>query len=153
MHSDKTGRHTSNGKTVIVDREKYNAYMREYRQLNLKKIRTYRKNKNKQYRKQSSYAYDRSYNRTWKDNHPIKRKAHTLIERQIRSGKLQRRACEATSITCSNAKTIAHHNNYRKPLEVIFLCRSHHARLHNALPMSKLNKLDPTKTLQILAAL
>jgi hypothetical protein len=44
----------------------------------------------------------------------------------IKTGKLTRKPCEV----CGSSLAEAHHENYDRPLEVRFLCRSHHAQHH-----------------------
>lgn len=64
--------------------------------------------------------------RTWVARHPAKHRAHNLVGNAIRDGRLQRRPCEV----CGSPKTDAHHDDYEKPLEVRWLCRTHHADHH-----------------------
>lgn len=59
-------------------------------------------------------------------NNPEKRKAHTMVSNAIRDGKLNRQPCEV----CGE-KAHAHHEDYSKPLDVRWLCPTHHMRLHN----------------------
>ncbi len=58
---------------------------------------------------------------------PEKYKAHTAVGNAIRDGKLKKLSCNV----CGNNKVHAHHNDYSKPLEVIWLCSLHHARKHH----------------------
>jgi sterol desaturase/sphingolipid hydroxylase (fatty acid hydroxylase superfamily) len=44
----------------------------------------------------------------------------------IKTGKLIRLPCEI----CGAPKTDAHHDDYAKPLEIRWLCRSHHREHH-----------------------
>lgn len=48
--------------------------------------------------------------------------AHVYIKR----GKLIRKPCEV----CGNPKSEPHHHDYHKPLDVQWLCKSHHLQLH-----------------------
>lgn len=43
---------------------------------------------------------------------------------------LERQPCEV----CGNPDVVAHHDDYTKPLEVRWLCRSHHAKFHRRFP-------------------
>lgn len=52
---------------------------------------------------------------------------------RLRARKLKRLPCEQ----CQNEKSEAHHNDYNKPLEVIWLCRSCHVELHNKIKAVK----------------
>jgi hypothetical protein len=47
----------------------------------------------------------------------------------IRDGRLIRKACQI----CGNLKAEGHHDDYDRPLEVQWLCKSHHGKLHATL--------------------
>lgn len=51
-----------------------------------------------------------------------------VVKAAIQGGALVRRPCEA----CSDIKADAHHDDYRYPLRVRWLCRTHHRRFHVA---------------------
>ena len=59
-------------------------------------------------------------------NNPEKFLAKSHVQYAVRTGKLIREACEI----CGKKKTDAHHPDYTKPLDVIWLCRKHHVELH-----------------------
>jgi len=61
----------------------------------------------------------RSYN-------PARAKAHWTVANALRSGTLIKSPCEV----CGSLVVDAHHNDYSKPLEVRWLCRTHHCELH-----------------------
>lgn len=67
-------------------------------------------------------AYCRAYFREWALKHPQQIKARKKVYTNIRNGKLKRLHCEV----CGNIKSEAHHEDYSKPLEVIWLCKEHH---------------------------
>ncbi len=58
--------------------------------------------------------------------HPEKHKARITLHNAVKRGKLKRLPCEQ----CGVAATDAHHPDYSKPLEVVWLCRQHHMDLH-----------------------
>lgn len=73
--------------------------------------------------------------RTWlyknKDN-PIqikKIKAREKVRGQVISGKIKKQSC----LDCNSIETFAHHPNYNKPLEIVWLCRLHHAIEHKKI--------------------
>ena len=70
-----------------------------------------------------------AYNRAYRKRHPLKAKAHTLVARQIRTGALVPRPCER----CGEEKTHAHHEDYAKPLEVVWLCQPCHVERHKEM--------------------
>lgn len=64
----------------------------------------------------------------WRREHPARYLAHLYTATAKRLGVLVPQPCE----TCGNAKSEAHHPDYEKPGQVIWLCRrchkSHHAK-------------------------
>jgi len=65
-------------------------------------------------------------NRLYKLNNPEKCKAQDIINHHIRKGEIERLSCEV----CGRQDTHAHHEDYSKPLEVIWLCPSCHKKWH-----------------------
>lgn len=57
---------------------------------------------------------------------PLKTRAQDAIQRELRAGRIQRLPCQE----CGNPKVEAHHPDYAKPLDVLFLCRKHHRAWH-----------------------
>ena len=91
----------------------------------------YLKNKTTILARQSSYrktAEYKSVDKRSKDKFMVKQRARAVVYSAIKSGKLDRVPCEVKA--CKNPKSEAHHNDYSKPLEVIFLCSKHHAACH-----------------------
>jgi hypothetical protein len=64
--------------------------------------------------------------RSYLDRNPLKRAAHVAVGNALRDGKLTRNPCEV----CGEAKAQAHHDDYSKPLDVRWLCTTHHAEWH-----------------------
>lgn len=60
--------------------------------------------------------------------HPVKRAAQIKASNAIRDGRLKREPCEV----CGSAKAQAHHDDYNKPLDVRWLCTTHHAEWHKS---------------------
>jgi hypothetical protein len=65
--------------------------------------------------------------RKWKAKNGAKVRAHSAVERAIKKGTLQsKKFCEV----CNSTKRIeAHHADYRKKLEVLWLCKLCHAKI------------------------
>ena len=61
---------------------------------------------------------------------PLKDLAHRMVSEAIRNGQLTRQPCERCG---SESDVIAHHEDYWRPLEVVWLCRPHHAQRHQEL--------------------
>lgn len=75
-------------------------------------------------RAQPGYAAGK--NKAWQDKHPEKRAAHKAVEYALKRGGLVKATCEV----CAAERVEAHHIDYSKPLEVRWLCRSHHIEAH-----------------------
>lgn len=55
----------------------------------------------------------------------MKRNARRAVEYRITTGQMLKGMCR-----CGNEKAQAHHPDYSKPLEVIWLCTTHHLEAH-----------------------
>lgn len=64
--------------------------------------------------------------REWARRNPEKRSAHNALWRAIKKGELQPQPCEV----CGAAEAEGHHEDYSKPLEVVWLCDAHHKARH-----------------------
>lgn len=64
-----------------------------------------------------------------RQKYPGKFRARNKVANAIRDGRLQRKACEV----CGELKSEAHHEDYRKYLQVRWLCRKHHVELEKQL--------------------
>ena len=60
-------------------------------------------------------------------NSPAMRRASYLVSNAIRDGRLKRMPCEV----CGEPKSEAHHPDYLKPFDVMWLCRAHHIQWHH----------------------
>jgi hypothetical protein len=61
-------------------------------------------------------------------------KAHNAVSRAISSGKLKRKPCQM----CGTKDWVAaHHDDYKKPLDVMWLCPKHHSARHAFLEHQK----------------
>ena len=70
------------------------------------------------------------YQRKRRKNNPGRYRAMTAVGNALRDGKLIRQPCEV----CKDDKSQAHHDDYRKPLVVRWLCRKHHLETHGKKP-------------------
>jgi len=74
----------------------------------------------------SHRAYYRSKRQAQRRDKKLADAAHDAVYLALRSGRLQKSPCQI----CWDPKSEAHHEDYSKPLEVIWLCRSDHQRIH-----------------------
>ena len=120
--------------------------VRKYREQNIEKILEYDRNRpngdarkadNKlRYRKRVSTPEGRELERArstkWVRDYrnSDKRAAHIIAGNALRSGRLVPKPC----VICETLENIhAHHEDYAKPLEVIWLCRKHHGARHREI--------------------
>lgn len=55
--------------------------------------------------------------------------ARARLQRAVKDGRVRRTPCEM----CGDPNTHGHHDDYSKPLDVRWLCRTHHAEVHRLL--------------------
>ena len=60
---------------------------------------------------------------------PEKCRARNKVSNAIRDGRLERLPC----VVCGDTKSEAHHTDYSKPFDVVWLCSSHHKQEHQRL--------------------
>ena len=73
-------------------------------------------------RKEQLRIYKRRYNLKF----PGKRRARMKVNSYLKNGRLIKGDCE----TCGDKNTEAHHTDYRKHLDVMWLCKKHHLKQH-----------------------
>lgn len=67
----------------------------------------------------------------WKKNNPVKYYADNVACAAIRDGKIARQPCAVCKqLYKTEIKAHAHHCDYSKPLDVMWLCPSHHKAWH-----------------------
>jgi hypothetical protein len=67
---------------------------------------------------------------SWRSSHPEKKAAHQAVQTAVRNRGLVKSPCQV----CGRAIRIhAHHDDYSKPLDVIWLCHEHHMARHAML--------------------
>ena len=95
----------------------------ERRAAKLEEFRRYEKQRAKTpKRKAAALALVRKMRKLY----PEKNKARASVCRAVRSGKIVPQPCAI----CGATKTEAHHTDYSKPLDVMWVCRSCHFKLH-----------------------
>jgi hypothetical protein len=66
------------------------------------------------------------YRKDYRQRFPKKTKARRKVAYHVMKGDLTAKPCEV----CGADKTVAHHDDYDKPLDVRWLCQTHHAEWH-----------------------
>jgi len=75
-------------------------------------------------------AYNRSTVKRWREENPLAYQAQTAVGNALRDGRLFKEPC----VMCGDQNVHAHHKDYSKPLDVVWLCPKCHHRLHAAFP-------------------
>ena len=83
--------------------------------------------KKKSYEKNKAHYFQKASES--RARYPIKRNARAAAAAAIKKGKIIKTPC----IVCGETKVDAHHDDYSKPIDVIFLCRVHHHARHKYL--------------------
>ncbi|RKZ99055.1 MAG: hypothetical protein DRQ46_00065 [Gammaproteobacteria bacterium] len=79
---------------------------------------------------------------SYRKKYPEKYIAKIKTGNAMRNGKLIKQPC----VKCGSTENInAHHEDYSKPLEIIWLCRFHHGERHREINEQKRNKLKKVK--------
>lgn len=67
------------------------------------------------------------WNKRYRAKHPERMLAHSIVNNEIRRGRMKRMPCES----CGEIKSHAHHDDYSKPLIVRWLCQKCHSIQHH----------------------
>lgn len=70
----------------------------------------------------------------WTQANPEKRRAQWAVSNALRDGKLVKGTCVFAGEGGCKGRIEAHHPDYTKPLEVVWVCSHHHARLRMRYP-------------------
>ena len=61
-----------------------------------------------------------------KEKFPERVRARDLLIHAVMAGRVLKESCRV----CGELKSEAHHEDYARPLDVVWLCRTHHRELH-----------------------
>lgn len=78
-------------------------------------------------------GYSTRKNAEWKTKNRDKYLAHKRVEYAVKTGKLIKQSCER----CGAINAHAHHDDYSKPYEVMWLCPAHHKERHAEIGLSE----------------
>lgn len=126
-------------KNYAYYREWHRKYSKEYGRANYSKISI--TERYKEYRKKYRVEHRDRFNRAitkWRLNNKEKMGAHTIVNNAIKLGKILRQNCTV----CNEPKAHAHHENYKRPLDVIWYCRIHHMERHRQIRKERENQID-----------
>lgn len=122
----------------------YKARVRAYRAANIERVREY--DRNRPNAAERAAAHNRRYDwsrldaekkasikasgMTWRERNRDKRRAHIILGNAIREKKIVPQPCER----CGFALGVhGHHEDYSKPLDVIWLCKKCHGQRHREI--------------------
>lgn len=66
-----------------------------------------------------------AHSQIWRQEFPNRRRAQGAVQHALRAGKLKKQPCWV----CGD-KAVAHHPDYDRPLDVVWLCQPHHKQTH-----------------------
>lgn len=97
-----------------------------HRNKSLEKIRAYDRERGKNSDRLKAKT---AINKAWRDSDKRRMAAHNAVSRAVKSGTLLRMPCTR----CGNPNSVAHHEDYDKQLEVIWLCQPCHKQRHKEI--------------------
>jgi hypothetical protein len=97
--------------------------LKQYRSDNIERVR---KNDRLRSTKPARKAHNVANTKAWRAANPDRYKAHNKVAYAIKKGALVKQPCTV----CGSDQSHAHHEDYTKPLEVIWLCAIHHKERH-----------------------
>ena len=101
----------------------------DHRSKNLESIRAYDRERAKRPERIKAVR-EVVYN--WRHEDKRRGAAHSAVARAMKSGRIVKRACER----CGAEKAYAHHENYDRPLDVVWLCQADHKQRHKEMVLA-----------------
>jgi len=98
----------------------------EHRSKNIEKIRAYDRERGKlPHRIKLSIEVTKA----WRQEDLRRSRCHSIVAREIKKGDLLKQNC----VVCNDAKSVAHHEDYDKPLDVVWFCNPCHKQRHKVI--------------------
>lgn len=98
----------------------------KHRTENLEKVREYDRKRGKLSKRIKTNT---EITKAWRAEDKRRSSAHSAVSRAIKSGVLMRKPC----VRCGEQKSLAHHEDYDKPLQVMWLCQPCHKQRHKEI--------------------
>ena len=97
----------------------------------------------REYDRQRAKAPDRkakgvAINKAWRAADKRRPQAHRAVAYAIKCGRLEKAPC----VRCGSIKSLAHHEDYDKPLDVVWLCQPCHKARHKEIDLEVANTLE-----------
>ena len=98
----------------------------QHRNQNIEKVRQYDRDRAKNPERQAANV---RITKEWREADRRRHRAHNKVRAAILKGELLVQPC----IRCNNPKSLAYHEDYDKPLEVMWLCQPCHKQRHKEI--------------------
>lgn len=98
----------------------------KHRSSNIEKVREYDRERSKHPHRVELH---KEQTKMWRSADKRRSKCHSAVARAIKSGELTRLPCSK----CGDVKSLAHHENYDEPLNVVWLCQPCHKQRHKEM--------------------
>ena len=98
----------------------------KHRAENLEKVREYDRQRSKN---PIRIKLNKEITKAWRAEDERRAKAHQTVAYAIKKGEIVKQSC----FRCSKESAIAHHEDYDKPLEIIWLCQPCHKQRHKEI--------------------
>jgi hypothetical protein len=98
----------------------------KHRNKNIEKVRQYDRDRAKNPDRQKANI---AVTKAWREEDKRRYKCHYAVSQAIKKGELIRKNCEK----CGNENSLAHHEDYDKPLMVNWLCQPCHKQRHKEI--------------------
>ncbi len=99
-----------------------------HRLANLEKIRQYDRERAKNPHRIANAA---EQTKRWRSEDRRRCVAHSQVARAIRAGVIEKEPC----CVCGSENSLAHHESYDRPLEVVWYCQPHHKARHKEMAL------------------
>ena len=99
---------------------------KEYQQEYRRRPEILERDRKRRKRLRQDTAYRKAYNKMTNER---RMKARDYIRNRVAKGKLIRQPC----VFCAKPNSLAHHEDYNKPLDIVWVCHAHHAQIHGGI--------------------
>jgi len=98
----------------------------QHRSENLEKIRAYDRERGKKPERIKAAA---EISAKWRKEDSRRMAAHNKVARALKAGKIEKQPC----CICGSDKSMAHHESYDRPLDIVWYCQIHHKERHKQM--------------------
>ena len=98
----------------------------DHRNNNIDRIREYDRERAKSPERMKANA---EITKLWRSEDKRRSVAHNAVSKALKNGDLNRMPC----VRCNAKKSLAHHEDYDKPLDIVWLCQPCHKQRHKEI--------------------